>query len=121
MKVLLIAFAALQLVTGALLWITPGFFHEEIGPFGTRNDHYMGDLATWYLALGALLLASVRQASWRVPVLVLGLVQYALHSLNHLFDIGESDPSWLGPFTFVSILVLTILLAWMLRREREAA
>jgi hypothetical protein len=121
MKGLLIAFAALQLVTGALLWVTPGFFHEEIGPFGTRNDHYMGDLGTWYLALGALVLASVRRAQWRVPLLALAVVQYALHSLNHLFDIGEADPSWLGPFTFVSVLLLTILLVWMLRSEQEAA
>jgi hypothetical protein len=121
MKALLIAFAAIQLLIGALLWLTPGFFHEEIGPFGARNDHYMGDLATWYLALGALVLASVRRASWRLPVLALALVQYALHSLNHLIDIGEADPGWLGPFTFASVLLLTILLAWMLLREEAAA
>ena len=61
----------------------------------------MADLATFYLALGAVALVAVRRASWRVPVLALALVQYALHSLNHLIDIGESDPSWLGPANFV--------------------
>ena len=117
MRFLLIAFAVAQLVTGLLLWITPGFFYEEIGPFGARNDHYMGDVATWYLALGGALLVAVRRESWRVPVLVLALTQYVLHSINHLVDISEADPSWLGPADFVSLTLGDVLLAWMLRRE----
>ena len=121
MRILLIVFAVVQLVTGLGLWLTPGFFHEEIGPFGPRNDHYMGDLATFYLALGAVLLASVRQVSWRVPVLTFAVVAYALHSLNHLIDVGESEPSWVGPVDFALISLSTLLLAWMLTREREAA
>ena len=61
MRALLIAFGAVQLALGLLLWLTPGFFYDEIGPFGPRNDHYMGDVATWYLALGAATL--VRRAA----------------------------------------------------------
>jgi len=56
-----------------------------------------------------------------VPVLALALIQYGLHSLNHLIDIGGSDPSWLGPANFASLLLTALLLAWMLRREREVA
>jgi hypothetical protein len=118
-KALLVAFAAIQIVLGLLLWIAPGFFYDEIGPYGTRNDHYMGDLATWYLALGGVTLASVRRASWRLPVLVLAFAQYALHSLNHLLDVGEADPSWLGPANLVSLVLATALLAWMLQAERR--
>src|SRR4029079_3828461 len=92
MRPLLIAFGAVQVVLGLLLWLTPGFFCDEIGRFGPRNDHYMGDVATWYLALGAAALIAVQRTSWRVPVLALALIQYALHSFNHLIDIGESDP-----------------------------
>lgn len=121
MRPLLIAFGAGQLVLGLLLWLTPGFFYDEIGPYPPRNDHYMADLATFYLALGAVALASVSRERWRVPVLTLALVQYGLHSLNHLIDIGDSDPSWLGPANFVSLLVTTVLLGWMLTREREPA
>jgi hypothetical protein len=121
MRILLIVFAVGQLVLGLLLWLAPGFFYDEIGPYGARNDHYMADLATFYLALGAVALVAVRRVSWRVPVLALALVQYALHSLNHLIDIGESDPSWLGPANFVSLLLTTLLLGWMLRREGEVA
>jgi hypothetical protein len=117
MRILLIAFALGQLLLGVLLWVTPGFFYDEIGPFGARNDHYMGDVATFYLALGAVALVAVRRVSWRVPVLALALIQYALHSLNHLIDIGESDPGWIGPADLASLTLTALLLAWMLRRE----
>ena len=56
-----------------------------------------------------------------MPVLALALIQYGLHSLNHLIDIGESDPSWLGPANFASLLLTALLLGWMLRGESEAA
>jgi hypothetical protein len=115
MKALLIAFAAVQVVIGALLWLTPGFFFETIGPYGPRNDHYMGDTATWYLANGAALAVAVRRESWRLPVLFLTAVQYALHSVNHLLDVGEADPGWLGPANLVALALATVLLAWMLR------
>ena len=119
MRILLIVFALTQLVIGLLLWLTPGFFHEEIGPFGARNDHYMGDLATFYLALGAVGLASVRQVSWRVPVLAFAVIAYALHSLNHLIDVREADPEWLGPGNLISLALTGALLAWMPSLARE--
>ncbi len=117
MKALLIVFAVVQVAIGALLWLAPGFFFEEIGPYGPRNDHYMGDLAAWYLALGAVAFLAISRATWRVPVLALSFVQYALHSLNHLIDVGEADPGWLGPVNLVSLALATLLLAWMLRVE----
>ena len=119
MRYLLIVFAVVQIVIGLLLWVTPGFFHDQIGPYGPRNDHYMGDVASWYLALGGVVLVSVRQLSWRVPVLALAFAQYALHSLNHLIDVDEADPSWLGPFNLVSLVLATVLLAWMLQDQRR--
>jgi hypothetical protein len=121
MRILLLVFALGQLVLGALLWLTPGFFYDEIGPYGTRNDHYMGDLATWYLALGGVALVAVRNASWRLPVLVLAFVQYGLHSFNHLLDVGEADPEWLGPFNLASLTLTCVLLGWMVNAERKVA
>ncbi len=119
LQTLLVVFAVVQIILGLLLWIVPGFFYDEIGPYGVRNDHYMGDLATWYLALGGVALASVNRVSWRLPVLVLAFAQYALHSFNHLLDVGEAHPSWLGPANFVSLLLATALLAWMLQAARR--
>ena len=115
MKALLIAFAAVQIVIGLLLWLAPGFFFEQIGPYGPRNDHYMADTATWYLASGAALCVAAGRPAWRVPVLFLVAVQYALHSLNHLLDVGEAGPAWLGPANLVSLALATVLLVWMLR------
>jgi hypothetical protein len=119
MRVLLAIFGLAQLVLGLLLWLTPGFFFDEIGPYGARNDHYMGDLATWYLALGAVALVAVRHAAWRLPVLVLAFIQYALHSVNHLIDVGEADPEWLGPANLASLVLTCVLLGWMVQAERE--
>jgi hypothetical protein len=75
MRILLIVFAIGQLALGLALWLAPGFFYDEIGPYGARNDHYMADLATFYLALGAVALVAVRRTSWRVPVLAFALIQ----------------------------------------------
>ncbi len=121
MRALLILFACSQLVIGALLWLTPDFFFERIGPYGEQNNHYMADVATWYLALGAAALIAVGRSAWRVPVLALALIQYALHTFNHLLDVGEADPSWLGPANTVSLALAAVLLAWMLQKEREPA
>ena len=117
MRILLIVCAVTQVVIGLLLWLAPGFFYDEIGPFGERNDHYMADVATFYLALGTVTFVAVRREAWRVPVLVLALVHYVLHALNHLIDIGESDPSWVGPADFVALAMGAGLVAWMLRQE----
>jgi hypothetical protein len=121
MKPLLAVFAAVQLVLGLLLWLTPGFFFDEIGPYGARNDHYMGDLATWYIALGAATLVAVRDARWRVPVLAVALLQNMLHVINHAIDVGNADPEWLGPANLVSLALTSLLLAWMLKVAREPA
>lgn len=118
MRWLLLPFALAQIVLGLLLWLAPGFFFVSIGPYGPRNDHYMGDVASWYLALGVVALVALRRESWRVPVLAFALIQYALHSVNHLIDVREADPSWLGPANFVSLVLTTLLLAWMLRSPR---
>jgi hypothetical protein len=119
MKTLLAVFGAVQLLLGLLLWITPGFFFDEIGPYGVRNDHYMGDLATWYLALGAVTLVSLRRVSWRVPVLAIAFGQNTLHVVNHVIDVGDAHPEWLGPANLVSLTLASLLLAWMLNAERE--
>jgi hypothetical protein len=119
MKALLAVFGGVQLVLGVLLWATPGFFFDEIGPYGVRNTHYMGDLATWYLALGGATLVAVRDVRWRVPVLAVALIQNTLHVVNHLIDIGDADPEWLGPVNFVSLALTSVLLAWMLVVARQ--
>ncbi len=111
----LIAFGVYHLALALFMAVAPGTFFEEIGPFGAQNDHYIRDTATFNLAFGAALLAAIRYQSWRVPVLALVVVQFALHAINHLVDIGEADPEWVGVADFVSLTVATVLLAGLLR------
>jgi hypothetical protein len=107
-------FALAQLLIGVLLWAAPGFFYDHVGPYGARNDHYMGDTATFYLALAVLAFGAARRPSWRVPVLLLAVLQGGLHTINHLIDIGHAHPGYLGPLNFGSLLATTALLVWML-------
>jgi hypothetical protein len=112
--------AGLSLVAGYLLAISllmlvsPGTFHADVGPFGVQNDHYIRDGATFQLALGVMAVLAVRRPSWRVPVLVALLLQFSFHALNHLADISEADPAWLGPADFIGLTATSILLAWLL-------
>ena len=115
---------ASHLALGAVMAAFPKFFFEEVGPYGTRNDHYTRDLSTFYLALGAVTLVAWKRPSWRVPVLVFSLAQYALHAVNHLIDVGDANPEELGPVNLISLVLVGALLAYMLRttlREKAAS
>lgn len=121
-RVLVIALAvigAYHLALGALMVLVPDTFFEEIGPFGTQNDHYIRDVATYNLAAGVVALIAVGRASWRLPILVFLVLQFALHAINHLVDIDEADPMSVGVFDFAWLAIVTVLLAFLLTRARE--
>jgi hypothetical protein len=92
----LIVIGVYHLALGALMVLAPDTFFEEIGPFGVQNDHYIHDVATYNLAAGVVSLVAVRRPSWRLPVLVFLVLQFALHTVNHLVDIDEADPEAVG-------------------------
>jgi len=108
-------FAAIQLGLALLMAISPHGFYKAVGPFGSFNGHYIRDVASFYGAIGVGLLVAIRRVSWRVPVLALTTIQYALHSVNHLLDIGKAHPAWTGYFDFFSLAAATVLLAWLWR------
>lgn len=121
LRVGLAFFGGVYVVTALFMIVAPGTFFDEVGPWGSRNDHYVRDLATYNLALGVVLLAALRFRSWRAPALAAAALQYAAHAVNHLVDISEADPEHIGPPTFAAIALGAILLAWLLReamRER---
>jgi hypothetical protein len=120
MRTGLLVVAAVQFVTGIWLLVAPGNFVDTIANFGEVDHHFLRDISTTYLAMGAALALSIGRPSWRVPVLFLVTVQYALHTINHLFDISGTDPAWQGYFNFISLLGLTVLLAWMLAGAARA-
>ena len=110
------AFAILQLGLALLMAASPHEFYTAVGPFGAFNGHYIRDLATYYAATGVGLLVAIRHISWRVPMLALMTIQYALHSVNHLIDIGKAHPAWNGYFDFFSLAAAAVLLGWLWHR-----
>jgi hypothetical protein len=111
--------AGLNLALGVWLIAAPHSFFTTLGAFGPYNPHYERDVATFYLAfaVGAWLAADRR--AWRVPVLALLAIQYAAHTVNHLFDAGRSHNGWSGPLDAVSLGATTVSLAallWALSR-----
>jgi peptidoglycan/LPS O-acetylase OafA/YrhL len=98
---LIVVLAVADLGLGVWMAVWPGSFFRTIGGFGVRTDHYIRDSATWSLALGLALLASVRRRSWRVPLLFLAALQAVLHVANHIADVGNSAPAWVGPVDVV--------------------
>jgi hypothetical protein len=104
------------------LWMVgdPGGFFDQVGGFGTQNDHYIRDVATWNAALGATALVAVWQPSWRLPVLAFAAVQFTLHAVNHIADAGDAVGSTDGAFDAISLAIGALLLgalAWLAARE----
>jgi len=85
-----ILLALFPLVTGVLALLAPATFFEQIGRYAPENLHYVGDVGAFSAAFGAALLLAAARPAWRVPLLVLGAGWYALHALNHLFDVDEA-------------------------------
>jgi hypothetical protein len=116
----LILLGVYELALAIFMAVLPGTFHSAIGPFGSTNDHYLRDLATYNAALGAGTLIAVGFPSWRIPVLAITVAQFALHSINHLVDIDKADPAWIGYFDFFALALATVQLAWLLAIARAS-
>jgi hypothetical protein len=111
----LLLLAAVDLGLAVFMAAAPHAFFTSVGPFGSANSHYIRDTATFEAALGFGQAVAVRRIPWRVPVLAMTLLQYGLHAVNHLVDIGRSHPHWTGYFDFFSLLATALLIVWMLR------
>lgn len=119
LRPLLALVGAYHLALGAVMVLAPRTFFDDIATYGAYNDHYIRDVASFYLALGAVLLVAVARASWQVPLLAFATVQYVLHVINHLWDVGDTDPGWIGPVNVVSLALIAVVLLWMLRGTRR--
>ena len=113
LRSVLIVLALYHLVLGAFMFFAPGPFQDSLADFPPRNDHFVKDVATFYIALGIVLYIAMRRRSWRVPILMFATLEYGIHALNHLIDVGDAASDGLGWFNFFSITVLTAFLAFM--------
>jgi hypothetical protein len=111
--VVLLVAAAAQLLPGIVAAVAPGAFYDAIASYPPENDHFIRDLGSWQIALGALALLAARRPGLRAPVLLVLALQYALHAISHIVDVGDTDPAWQGPAALVLQLlgaaVLTVL------------
>jgi hypothetical protein len=56
-----------------------------------------------------------------MPVLAITLLQFTLHSLNHLLDMGQAEPGWLGPANAIVLGLATAALAVAFHAVRQLA
>jgi hypothetical protein len=110
-----LAVAGIQLVTGLVLALAPGIFYDALADFGPRNDHDLRDMAAFYLASAVVLAIAADRPSWRAPALALVGLQFAIHAVNHLIDVGDADPSWVGPLDLALLAVGGLLLGGLYR------
>jgi hypothetical protein len=119
LRPLLALLGAYHLLLGVAMVAAPRTFFDDVATYGAFNDHYIRDVASFYLALGVVMLVAVAKVSWQTPLLAFAALQYALHVVNHLWDIGDTDPGWLGPANAVLLALIGALLFWLLRGGRE--
>ena len=63
------------------------------------------------LALGVAALLAAATPTWRMPVLAITLLHFTLHSLDHLLDMGQAEPGWLGSANAIVLGLATAALA----------
>lgn len=118
------AFGAIGAYLAAIsLWmlIAPHSFYDVLGPFGVFNEHYVRDAASFQFALGVLALAAARHRHLRLAAIGVLAVQFSLHAVSHLIDIGAADPTWIGPAEFAGLALGAAAMAWLWLRERAKA
>ena len=118
LRPLLALLGAYHLLLGVAMVAAPRTFFDDVATYGTFNDHYLRDVASFYLALGVVMLVAVAKTSWQTPLLAFATLQYVLHVLNHLWDISDTDPGWLGPANVASLALIGAVLFWLLRGAR---
>jgi hypothetical protein len=113
LRKLLIVLALVQLATGTWMMFATHSFGTTIASFDGFNTHDLRDFASFYLALGLVLLVAAARSAWRFPLLVLATLEYGFHTINHAIDVNNSDPSWLGPAELATVAAGTAIFAWL--------
>jgi hypothetical protein len=113
--VILIIFGVYSVALGAFMMLSPGVFFDTLGAFGTRNNHYIFDNASFELPLGLLLLAALRWSAWRVPALAFATAHWGLHAVSHILDTHHRAGTSVGLLEFAGLAISTVLIAIALR------
>jgi predicted anti-sigma-YlaC factor YlaD len=109
--------------SGLALLFLPRWFYDSVADFGTYNQHFMGDVGAFSIALGIGLIIAARDP-WRYRALIgIGAIGSLIHVANHAYDDFLSGQGVTRHFLLntLPLLVLAILLAlaWYATRERK--
>lgn len=116
--VVLLLAGASQVAIGAFAFLAPGAFYDAIAAYPPENHHFLMDVGSWQVALGATALYGARRAEWRVPLLALLALQYGLHGISHAIDVDLAEEAWQGWSALVVQVAATVVLAGLFLRER---
>ena len=110
------------LLVGISLLARPEWFFENVGNFPPFNRHYMGDLGSFLIPLGAgLVIASQDPAKHRLLISI-GVAASFIHAFNHWYEVltGVLPPAaWF--IDTLPLLVFAIIFLWALWQIRPRA
>ncbi|MDQ4065380.1 MAG: hypothetical protein M3161_04975 [Actinomycetota bacterium] len=128
-RVGLFILAAPTLITGLWAILAPASWYADYGhgiappsAFGDYNEHFVQDLGSGYLGIGAVLVAAAMLLQRQVVMTALaGFLVFTLpHFVVHLVEPGELDRS--GYVFTTGVLALAVLVAlwvWRLNARRR--
>ncbi len=120
------AFGVVSLGNAAWMIVAPYHWYLElpagVPDFGPYNVHFVRDIGSAYLMVGAALVWAVFAPAYRVPLIGAALVFTAAHAAVHVFDMlrGAVDAHhwWLDlPGVYAPSVLLVVLLVSSARRE----
>jgi len=91
MKRTFFALGLVQLVLGVGGYLLPHPFHVSIINVGDYNPHFVRDVASVYVAIGAGTLVGAWRPSWRLPSVILGVVAYGGNVVSTLLALDFAD------------------------------
>jgi hypothetical protein len=115
--------AAIHFGIGVWMFAAPHSFFLTVGAFDSYNRHYERDTATFYFAFALGSWMAALRPAWRLPILAITTLQYALHTVNHGIDVNNANNAWAGVFDLVSLGLPTLQFAallWILANRMPA-
>lgn len=100
------------LAVGAALLLAPEWFFANIGDFPPFNRHYAGDLGSFQLALGAVLLYAARNPAAYAGVVAVAALGGTMHALNHAVDAARGLGGWDQTLALAVLAALTLAALW---------
>jgi hypothetical protein len=119
-RAVLLVVGVSQLAVGVLAFFAPGAFYDLIASYPPENGHFLKDIGSWNVALGAIALYGAGRPDWHVPLLGFLALQYGLHTVSHIIDLNEAEEDWQGWFALLTQGLGAIVLSALFLRERAA-